>query len=121
MSKRGHEEEVQFDLGKKKKVTIRSFKGTPLVDIREYYTPKGDDKELPGKKGISLTLDVWRELVKSIPEIQKALGELTEEEEEPPKKTAKVEKAGKAKKESKDDDDEEEEKDAEKDEEEDEE
>jgi Transcriptional Coactivator p15 (PC4) len=34
---------------------VRSFKGVPLIDIREFYGAEGDEK--PGKKGISLTLE----------------------------------------------------------------
>ncbi|KAG6917317.1 hypothetical protein DXG01_002975 [Tephrocybe rancida] len=51
------------DLGKKKRATVRSFKGTPLIDIREFYGNDGEEK--PGKKGISLTLDQWEILKKS--------------------------------------------------------
>ncbi|KAI0001281.1 transcriptional Coactivator p15-domain-containing protein [Russula compacta] len=51
------------DLGKKKRVTVRSFKGTTLVDIREYYGEEGDEK--PGKKGISLTVEQWKSLVQT--------------------------------------------------------
>ena len=47
-----------IDIGKKKRVTVRVFKGTPLIDIREYYGPEGDEK--PGKKGISLTVEQVR-------------------------------------------------------------
>ena len=66
--------ERYVDLGKKKRVTVRTFKGDPssflyvliahmekgmtLVDIREYYGNEGDEK--PGKKGISLTVDQVR-------------------------------------------------------------
>ena len=50
--------EQYIDLGKKKRVTVRSFKGTVLLDIREYYG--ADDQEKPGKKGISLTLEQVR-------------------------------------------------------------
>ena len=49
------EGEKYIDLGKKKRATVRSFKGTPLLDIREFYG--ADDQEKPGKKGISLTLE----------------------------------------------------------------
>ena len=47
--------EKYIDLGKKKRATVREFKGTVLLDIREYYG--ADDQEKPGKKGISLTLE----------------------------------------------------------------
>lgn len=43
------------DLGKKKRATVRSFKGATLVDIREFYSADGGEK--PGRKGISLTLE----------------------------------------------------------------
>jgi hypothetical protein len=47
--------EKYVDLGKKRRATVRSFKGTALLDIREFYG--ADDQEKPGKKGISLTLE----------------------------------------------------------------
>ena len=47
--------EKYIDLGKKKRATVREFKGTVFLDIREYYG--ADDQEKPGKKGISLTLE----------------------------------------------------------------
>jgi hypothetical protein len=46
------------DLGKKKRATVRSFKETLLLDIREFYDQGGEEK--PGKKGISLTLEQVR-------------------------------------------------------------
>ena len=51
--------EKYIDLGKKKRATVREFKGTLLLDIREYYG--ADDQEKPGKKGISLTLEQVRQ------------------------------------------------------------
>lgn len=50
--------EKYIDLGKKKRATVRSFKGTALVDIREFYGADGAEK--PGKKGISLTQEQVR-------------------------------------------------------------
>ncbi len=64
-----------IDLGKRKRVTVRSFKSTysnlrfsdlfclppclfpdsPLLDIREFYEDKTTGQEKPGKKGISLS------------------------------------------------------------------
>ncbi|KAJ3553705.1 hypothetical protein NM688_g3470 [Phlebia brevispora] len=48
------------DLGKKKRATVRAFKGTTYVDIREFYDAGGEEK--PGKKGISLTQEQWNTL-----------------------------------------------------------
>jgi len=57
------EGERYVDLGKKKRVTVRSFKGMTLVDIREYYGAEDDEK--PGKKGISLTVEQWKALMQA--------------------------------------------------------
>lgn len=51
--------EKYLDLGKKKRATVRTFKGNTFVDIREFYAgPDGDEK--PGKKGVSLGLEQVR-------------------------------------------------------------
>ncbi|KAI0633754.1 transcriptional Coactivator p15-domain-containing protein [Trametes polyzona] len=51
------------ELGKKKRATVRQFKGSTFLDIREFY---GDDNDLkPGKKGISLAREQWEALKKS--------------------------------------------------------
>lgn len=44
--------ELYWDLGAKKRLTLRSWKGRQLVDIREFY---GEDPKnlLPGKKGLN--------------------------------------------------------------------
>ncbi|KAF8829210.1 hypothetical protein HHX47_DHR3001196 [Lentinula edodes] len=54
--KESPEGDKYIDLGKKKRATVRSFKGSTFVDIREFY---GDTEQSmkPGKKGISLALD----------------------------------------------------------------
>ncbi|KAK0485979.1 transcriptional Coactivator p15-domain-containing protein [Armillaria novae-zelandiae] len=53
-----------IDLGKKKRATVRSFKGMPLLDVREFYGQSGEEK--PGKKGISLSLEQWNTLKKGV-------------------------------------------------------
>jgi len=63
-----------IDLGKKKRATVRSFKGTALVDIREFYVADGSEK--PGKKGISLALEQWETLKSSSAVIDNLLGSL---------------------------------------------
>jgi len=57
------EGDMYVDLGKKKRISVRTFKGMTLVDIREYYGSDGDEK--PGKKGISLTVEQWKNLVQA--------------------------------------------------------
>ncbi|KZT72139.1 PC4-domain-containing protein [Daedalea quercina L-15889] len=49
-----------IDLGRKRRATVYIFKGKPLLDIREYYGPEGDEN--PGKKGISVSQDEWETL-----------------------------------------------------------
>ncbi|KAI0268806.1 transcriptional Coactivator p15-domain-containing protein [Gloeopeniophorella convolvens] len=65
-------EGYQFvELGKKRRVTVRDFKGSTLIDIREYYGTDGDEK--PGKKGISLSVEQWRTLMQASEAIDRLL------------------------------------------------
>ncbi|CAG9316522.1 SUB1 [Blepharisma stoltei] len=61
------EEERKILLGKEKYVSVSKFKGKKLIDIREYYYKDGDLK--PGRKGIALTVEQWRELKNHISDI----------------------------------------------------
>ncbi|KAF9650902.1 hypothetical protein BDM02DRAFT_3092295, partial [Thelephora ganbajun] len=78
--KTNEEGDKYVDLGRKRRATVRVFKGTslrsntvrqnrddtdhrpgiPLIDIREYFDSGKDQK--PGKKGISLKLEEWQAL-----------------------------------------------------------
>ena len=44
-----------FELSSDRRVTVNQWQGNTRVDIREFYEREG--KMLPGKKGLSLTLD----------------------------------------------------------------
>lgn len=55
------------------KVEPSEFKGKIYVSIREWYTPEGSDKELPGKKGINLTIEEWDEMVEKLEEIKQEI------------------------------------------------
>lgn len=49
-----------LDLGGNKRVTVSSFKGKLLINVREYYASSEDPgKMLPGKKGIAINPDQW--------------------------------------------------------------
>eukprot|EP01035_Chromulina_nebulosa_P024463 gene24463-31858_t len=65
--------EAIFDIGGSKKVTVSDFKGTTLVQIREYYTDKVSGEEKPGKKGIALSLGQYNNLKSIIKDIDAAL------------------------------------------------
>jgi hypothetical protein len=58
----------------KRRVTVSEFKGNTLISIREYY--EKDGKELPGKKGISLTVDQWKGLTALAPDVDAAIAAL---------------------------------------------
>jgi len=61
-----------FDLGGNRKVTVGIFKGTPLINIREFYVDKSGN-EKPGTKGIALTVDQFKALQSQIDKIDEAV------------------------------------------------
>ena len=54
--------EKYVELSHKKRLTVREYKGSVLIDIREYYEDRKTDEMKPGKKGISLTFDQYETL-----------------------------------------------------------
>lgn len=64
------------ELDKKKSVTVRKFNGINLVDIREFYTDKDSGEKKPGKKGIALSEDAWKQLLELLEEVNGALDAL---------------------------------------------
>jgi len=56
-----------LDKGGKRKVTVSQWRNQTRIDIREFYEKDGE--VLPGRKGISLSLDQWELLKELIPKI----------------------------------------------------
>ncbi|KAL5145962.1 RNA polymerase II transcriptional coactivator KIWI [Glycine soja] len=61
------------EISKNRRVAVRNWKGSIMVDIREFYVKDG--KQLPGRKGISLTMDQWNVLRNHVEDIDKAINE----------------------------------------------
>lgn len=68
-----NDEESSFELSGNRRVTVRKFRSSTLIDIREYYMDKASGEERPGKKGISLTKEQYEKLKEMIPEIDAAV------------------------------------------------
>ena len=57
-----------WEISKARRVTISDFKDKKMVSVREYYEKDGE--WLPGKKGISMTLEQFSALVELLPCIE---------------------------------------------------
>lgn len=66
-------DESTFELSGKRRVTVRKFRSSVLIDIREYYEDKASGEDRPGKKGISLTKEQYEKLKELLPEIDAAV------------------------------------------------
>ncbi|KAF6203477.1 hypothetical protein GE061_001808 [Apolygus lucorum] len=72
-SSTGDSDEKVFELGGNKRVTVREFRGKLYVDIREFYCDKNSGDMKPGKKGVSLPVNLWRKLCDVREEIDEAI------------------------------------------------
>ncbi|KAK3703087.1 hypothetical protein LTR37_014698 [Vermiconidia calcicola] len=61
-----------WELSGKRRLQVSEFKGTTMVNIREYYNDK-EGKSLPGKKGIALSIDQYTAFLELVPEIERVL------------------------------------------------
>ncbi|ESQ40850.1 hypothetical protein EUTSA_v10014921mg [Eutrema salsugineum] len=66
---------VVCNISKNRRVSVRNWNGRIWIDIREFYVKDG--KTLPGKKGISLSVDQWNTLRNHAGDIDKALSDLS--------------------------------------------
>ncbi|KAF8052978.1 hypothetical protein N665_1482s0009 [Sinapis alba] len=64
---------VVCNISKNRRVSVRNWNGKIWIDIREFYVKDG--KTLPGKKGISLSVDQWNTLRDHAGDIEKALSD----------------------------------------------
>ncbi|KAF5634902.1 transcriptional Coactivator p15 family [Fusarium tjaetaba] len=60
-----------WELSDKRRVGVSEFSKKTFVNIREYYDKDG--KTLPGKKGISLSIEQYNAFLKAVPQINAAL------------------------------------------------
>ena len=69
---------VKFPIGGERYVTVKSFKGRPYVNIREYYWNKIHSKMLAGKKGLNLPAEQWVQLMGHATDINNAVSKITD-------------------------------------------
>ncbi|KAK0638820.1 transcriptional Coactivator p15-domain-containing protein [Cercophora newfieldiana] len=63
-----------WEIGGSRRATISKYRGTTLVNIREYFTaPDGEMK--PGKKGISLSVTQFEGLLDALPSMVQVLSD----------------------------------------------
>ena len=64
-----------FEITEKRRVSLSNFRGKPRVDLREFYNGN-DGTLLPGKKGISLSLEEYNKFKSLMPAIEEELFKL---------------------------------------------
>ncbi|VDL70435.1 unnamed protein product [Nippostrongylus brasiliensis] len=65
--------EEMIEIGNMRYVTVRSFRGKALIDIREYYLDKASGQMRPGKKGISMSKEQYQNFKAVMSEIDAKL------------------------------------------------
>ncbi|KAL2758038.1 hypothetical protein ACRALDRAFT_1068482 [Sodiomyces alcalophilus JCM 7366] len=72
----GHDKEGNpyWELSNKRRVGLSKFKDMTMINIREFWEKDGE--MLPGKKGISLSLQQYENLLKAVPEINNRLRQM---------------------------------------------
>ncbi|KAF9959671.1 hypothetical protein BGZ65_000167 [Modicella reniformis] len=72
VAQKNSEGDAYFELGPKKRLSIRLWQKNILIDIREYYHDKSGEAK-PGKKGISLTKEQFQYILDHASEIKNAI------------------------------------------------
>lgn len=70
-AKRDSENNLYWEISKARRVVLNDFKGKKMISIREYY--EKDGSWLPGKKGISMTLEQYGALMGVLPAVDREL------------------------------------------------
>ncbi|KAK5094190.1 hypothetical protein LTR70_004238 [Exophiala xenobiotica] len=70
-AKRDADNNLYWEISKARRVVLNDFKGKKMISIREYYEKDGN--WLPGKKGISMTLEQYGALMGVLPAVDREL------------------------------------------------
>jgi len=70
-AKRDNENNLYWEISKARRVVLNDFKGKRMISIREYYEKDGD--WLPGKKGITMSLEQYGALMGVLPAVDREL------------------------------------------------
>ena len=55
------------------RISLTTYKGKNLIDLRVYYQPEDGEEKRPTKKGITISPEKFPELKKAIEAVEKAL------------------------------------------------